>query len=147
MNEKIILIGIILFSFVVGVQIVSWSSTVGEHGMMGIFKGALIAVFSMITGALIAYMFLGRQVFIASGDRDDKEIKMSRWKSTMDILDGDECIIYRVILDSGGSFIQMDIAPKTGFSNAKVTRILNKLEARGLVERRRSGMTNMVVLK
>ena len=36
---------------------------------------------------------------------------------------------------------------KTDFSKVKVTRLLDKLEAKNLIERRRRGMTNAVVLK
>ncbi|RLE76927.1 MAG: transcriptional regulator, partial [Thermoprotei archaeon] len=35
----------------------------------------------------------------------------------------------------------------TGFSKAKVSRILDKLEAMGLVERKRRGMSNIVLLR
>jgi len=36
---------------------------------------------------------------------------------------------------------------KTGFGKAKMTRIIDRLEGRCFVERKRRGMTNIVVLK
>lgn len=146
MNEKIILAAIILLSFVVGIQIVSWSSAVGAYDTMGILKGMLIAVFSIGIGILIAYMFLSKRVFIDK-DINDKEVKTAKWKSTLDALGNDEYKIYKEILDAGGSIFQTDLITKTGFSNAKVTRVLNKLEERNLLERKRYGMTNIVSLK
>ena len=42
---------------------------------------------------------------------------------------------------------QADLIEKTGFSKARMTRIVDKLEGNDLVERKRRGMTNVVVLK
>jgi len=42
---------------------------------------------------------------------------------------------------------ESDLVEKSGLSKVRITRILDKLEARGVLERRRRGMTNAVVLK
>ncbi len=42
---------------------------------------------------------------------------------------------------------QADLIEKTGFGKAKMTRIIDRLEGNGFVERKRRGMTNIVVLK
>jgi len=42
---------------------------------------------------------------------------------------------------------QADLIEKTGFGKAKMTRIIDRLEGQGIVERKRRGMTNVVVLK
>ena len=42
---------------------------------------------------------------------------------------------------------QSELVEKTGHTKVKMTRILDKLEAKGLIERRRKGMTNLVFLK
>ena len=42
---------------------------------------------------------------------------------------------------------QSDIVEKTGFPKVKVTRLLDRMEHRGLVERRRRGMSNIVLIK
>lgn len=54
--------------------------------------------------------------------------------------------IYDIIIDSDAIF-QSELVEKAGMSKVKITRILDKLEARGLVERKRRGMTNVVVAK
>ena len=70
-----------------------------------------------------------------------------RIKVNMNNLDRDEKKIVKAIQDANGTIFQSDIVDKTGFSKVKVTRILDRLEARQLVERKRRGMTNVVVLK
>ena len=61
-------------------------------------------------------------------------------------LTGEEKQVYNMVLDNKAIF-QGDIIEKTGFGKAKMTRIIDRLEGRGLVERKRRGMTNIVVLK
>ncbi len=48
---------------------------------------------------------------------------------------------------SDGSAFQNDLIGTTGFSKVKVSRILDRLETKGLAERRRRGMSNIVLLK
>jgi uncharacterized membrane protein len=60
------------------------------------------------------------------------------------LLDEDERRMYLEIRDHGGSILQRDLVELRTFSKAKVTRLLNKLERRGLVVRERHGMTNRV---
>ncbi len=54
--------------------------------------------------------------------------------------------VYNFVKGAGAIF-QADLIEKTGFSKARMTRIVDKLEGAGLVERKRRGMTNVVVLK
>lgn len=62
-------------------------------------------------------------------------------------LDGEEKAVYQAIVESSGSIYQSDLVKKTGYTKVKTTRTLDKLESKGLIERRRRGMTNIVVLK
>ena len=45
------------------------------------------------------------------------------------------------------TIFQADLIEKTGFGKAKMTRILDRLEGKGFVERKRRGMTNVVVIR
>lgn len=58
----------------------------------------------------------------------------------------DESRLYEMISESGGEMLQMHIVSSKKFSKAKVTRLLDKLEKRGLVVRERQGMTNRIRL-
>jgi uncharacterized membrane protein len=51
------------------------------------------------------------------------------------------------LVQESGTIFQADIIEKTGFGKAKVSRILDRLENNGFLERKRRGMTNVVVLK
>lgn len=62
-------------------------------------------------------------------------------------LGGEEGKAFDIIAQAGGMIFQNELVEKLGVSKVKVTRVLDKLEAKGLVERRRRGMTNVVVLK
>lgn len=60
------------------------------------------------------------------------------------LLDEDERRMYLEIRDHGGTMLQRDLVALGTFSKAKVTRVLDKLEAKGVVLRERHGMTNRV---
>ncbi|MEK6875014.1 MAG: MarR family transcriptional regulator [Nanoarchaeota archaeon] len=62
-------------------------------------------------------------------------------------LDGEEALIFDILRQSEGMIFQSDLVTKTALSKVKITRILDKLEGKNLIERRRRGMTNAVILK
>jgi uncharacterized membrane protein len=62
-------------------------------------------------------------------------------------LDEEERATLTKVIDSDGTIFQSQIVEDLGYPKAKVTRILDKLEGKGLIERRRRGMTNVVILK
>mgnify|MGYP001569771165 CR=1 FL=1 len=51
------------------------------------------------------------------------------------------------LIQASKTIFQADLIEKTGFGKAKMTRTIDRLEGKGLVERKRRGMTNIVVLK
>lgn len=63
------------------------------------------------------------------------------------LLEGDERRVYRKVVESGGEILQKDIVTAVLFSKAKVSRIIDKLENKGLVSKERYGYTNRIVLK
>lgn len=74
----------------------------------------------------------------------EKEKKIERTVST---LGEDERKIFNMIKGADGAILQSDLLEKSGFTKVKVSRVLDKLEGRGLVERRRRGMTNLVLVR
>jgi uncharacterized membrane protein len=62
-------------------------------------------------------------------------------------LTDDERKIIDELVKQNGMIFQSEIVEKLDVSKVKVTRILDKLEGRGLIERRRRGMTNAIILK
>ena len=69
----------------------------------------------------------------------EKKVDLSSFRT-------EEKQVYNLVKDNGAIF-QGDLIEKTGFSKARMTRIVDKLEGSGLVERKRRGMTNVVVIK
>lgn len=62
------------------------------------------------------------------------------------LLDANERLLYIRLRDAGGVALQRDIVAWRTFSPAKVSRILDRLEAKGLLVRERHGATNRVRL-
>ena len=60
------------------------------------------------------------------------------------LLSGDERTVFRAITDAGGEMYQKDIVTQTKMSDAKVSRVLDRLEEKGVITKERCGMTNKV---
>jgi len=75
------------------------------------------------------------------------EERKARWEAVIPSLKEDQQAIYQAILDEDGMMAQSDIVEKTGLSKSNVSRTLDILESMGLVERRRRGMGNIIMLK
>lgn len=78
---------------------------------------------------------------------EHERITKDNYQKIMKELGSDEKLVLGKIIDSQGTIFQSDIVRKTKFNKVKVTRILDRLEGRGLIERKRRGMTNVVLLK
>lgn len=61
-------------------------------------------------------------------------------------LDQDEKAVYDLVFESEDSVYQKDLPERSGFSKAKVSRVLDRLERKGLVVRVSHGMTNRIEL-
>jgi uncharacterized membrane protein len=62
------------------------------------------------------------------------------------LLDGDKRRVFNEIVESRGEILQSDLHTQTGFPKAKITRILDYLETKGLIVRKSHGMTNKIVI-
>jgi uncharacterized membrane protein len=60
------------------------------------------------------------------------------------LLTGDERIMFKVIMDAGGAALQKDLIKSTKMSNAKVSRVLDRLQEKGVITKERHGSTNRV---
>lgn len=77
-----------------------------------------------------------------------KTIEARAKKKVLDTHDlkADEKEVLQIIVKNKTIF-QADLIDKTGMSKARITRIIDRLEGKGFVERKRRGLTNVVVLK
>lgn len=62
-------------------------------------------------------------------------------------LDKDEKQVIELLQKEGNAMFQADLMEKMEIGKVKTTRLLDKLEAKQLIERKRRGMNNIVVLK
>jgi uncharacterized membrane protein len=60
------------------------------------------------------------------------------------LLNGDEREMFRHIVEAGGTVLQKDLITGLKWSDAKVSRNIDKLEQKGIVTKERSGSTNKI---
>ncbi len=102
----------------------------------------------LIIGAFgVSFIILGTGVYLLFVPERQAEQKTEPKKVDESQLDSDEKRFYALLKAGNGSRYQSDIIRETGYSKVKVTRILDRLEGKGIVERRRRGMTNVILLK
>ena len=114
-----------------------------------LFWGLFILIAGLIAGVAAAYLFMNRAQTTetspppagaaAAAPPELEELAIR-------LLDGDERRLVRVLVESKGQVLQRDLVRITGFSDAKVSRLLDRLQERGLVVRERYGMSNRVRL-
>lgn len=62
-------------------------------------------------------------------------------------LDSEERQIVSLLKSNDNSLYQSDLIKETGKSKVQMTRVLDRLEAKKVIDRRRRGMTNIIILK
>ncbi|MBU0761580.1 MAG: MarR family transcriptional regulator [Candidatus Altiarchaeota archaeon] len=102
-----------------------------------IYFGAAALMLMVISGILL----------LIKKDSEKSIDRKAEWNDRGKNLEPDEKKIYSQIVEKDGAAFQSELVEKAGFTKVKVTRILDKLEANGLLERRRRGLTNLIVLK
>jgi len=97
--------------------------------------------------ALSILFFIGVAFLVKGGSLYKEDGSKKPWAEKLKTLEADEKKIYSLLMEADGTFFQAELVEKTGLSKVKVSRTLDKLEARRLLERRRRGLTNIIVLK
>lgn len=110
-----------------------------------------IMVFIIVIGAYL--IFFGKEEKIITKIKtikqqiEPKNINKENYQKIMANFNSDEKNIFEKVIEAKGAIFQSDLVDKTNFTKVKVTRILDKLEGIGLIERKRRGMTNIIILK
>ncbi|MCS4542242.1 MAG: hypothetical protein HY929_08025 [Euryarchaeota archaeon] len=110
----------------------------------------LLVICAWVGGMTMVYLLLKATTEVNHQDtfsraEDTKQEKIAK-EFVLSLLDGDEKKIFQKIVESGGEVLQKDLVLETGFSKVQVTRLLDKLEEKGLIIKKRYGLTNKVVL-
>jgi hypothetical protein len=126
---------------------------IGDHPVLAFFVGAYaitwsvwIPVPTVIDRGVIAYDATASDGHGSGTVQRDILDPEERWGETVDRLHNNEETVYTVVLEAGGKLPQRDIVEGTELSKATVSRTLDTLESKDLVERKRKGMGNVVVL-
>lgn len=91
---------------------------------------------------LILLISAGLSLFYRSSKKGDVEVKIPH-----SLLSEDEMTICEIIKNEGGKIKQKKLSSITGFSKAKITKILSNLEKKELIEREPIGRTFVITLK
>ena len=110
---------------------------------------AHIPLISYVGAALLIMVFILGIWLMRKAEAGEKIRKDAAEKaeSVAKALKGDEKKAYELIAASQGAIFQSELVEKIGYSKVKVSRILDKLEGQNLIERRRRGLANMVLIK
>lgn len=124
---------------------------------------AVVAIFAAIFGASASYLLLDAQSSVdetqeasnaeigqdseAQSNSDDEKSNREQWEETAARLSDTDRVVFEAAMETGGEIRQRDIVNETDLSKATVSRTLSNLESRGLLERERRGMGNVVVLQ
>lgn len=76
-----------------------------------------------------------------------KKIKEKKKKLDLKGLDEKEKQVIKILQDENGAIFQKTLMEKIEVGKVGMTRLLDKLEAKQFIERKRRGMNNIVVLK
>jgi len=153
-----ILMGFIIFSF--NRALTDIVNTSCSHGSTCPMWGSINFHTNLSIGITIFVLLIGLYLIFFGKDEkvitrlkkireqiQPKKITKENYNKILNTLNSDEKVVLVKIIESDGSIIQSDLVDKTKFNKVKVTRILDRLEGMNLIERRRRGMTNIVMLK
>ncbi|MDP3987174.1 MAG: hypothetical protein Q8P81_03045 [Nanoarchaeota archaeon] len=76
-----------------------------------------------------------------------KKVKDKKKKLDLSSLDSKEKEAVNLLQKENGTIFQAELMEKLGIGKVGITRLLDKLEAKQIIERKRRGMNNVVVLR
>jgi TM2 domain-containing membrane protein YozV len=152
------LIGFIIFSF--NQAMTSIVNTSCSHGPTCPMWGTISFQTNVSIGIMLFIVVIGFYLIFFSKEEkivtkiktfrsqiEPKKITKENYKKIMGELDREEKLILERIIESEGAILQSELVDKTNLNKVKITRILDRLEGKNLIERKRRGMTNVIVLK
>jgi uncharacterized membrane protein len=147
-----VVIGFIILIFNLGVRNILGGScsmqncTMYDALTMQTYLSIAIAGVVLVIGLFLIFSKEHERIVIK---KVKEKIRVEEKRKPVDYskLDKDEKIVMKGLEEANGTIFQSDLVEKSGFSKVKVSRILDRLEGRQFLERKRRGMTNVVVLK
>lgn len=142
-----LVVGIIVWIFNVGLKrIVGDTCTHGPTCSMydtiavQTWISIAIVVIILVIGIVIIFLKPKEKIIV-------KTIKEKKKPKDYSSLDKKEKEVVDLIIKEGNAIFQADLMEKLQIGKVGITRLLDKLEAKQIIERKRRGMNNIVVLK
>jgi uncharacterized membrane protein len=110
-----------------------------------VLVGLYLIIFAKDDPQIIKEVY--RETRIVKEQVKSKKIDKEHFKNILETLDADARKVLEKVIENNGSIFQSKIVEESDFTKVKITRILDRLEGKGLIERKRRGMTNVVLLK
>jgi hypothetical protein len=167
MKNRVVGIFVVVISILIGFIILSFNAGLSDivnascgHGSECPMWGTIdfqtnvslgIMAFLMIIGLYLIFFSkeekIVTRVKLLKRQREPKQITKDNYRKVMKAMSKEEKQVFEKIIDAQGSISQSTLVKETGFSKVKVSRVLDRLEVKSLIERRRRGMSNVIVLK
>ncbi len=144
-NTKLLLVLVISFSLFFAV--LNFLSLYVERNYTATCPSALpltVVVNILIAGSILSGAFV-TLFFINKSSHKRREVHKDTML-TLNFLDAEEKNIIKLIIDSKGVITQSKLVKLSGINKVKVTRILHKLELKGVIVKKPYGNTNKVEL-
>lgn len=147
-----ILIIIVIFMFNSALKEIIKTSCGEEHAKVCPMNDTVNQQTYLALGIVLLVIIVGFMLIFSKPQKEiifktrtiEKKIKNKKIDTTE--LKSEEKQVLGLVQNNKAVF-QSDLIDKTGLGKAKMTRIIDRLEGKGFVERKRRGMTNIVVLK
>ena len=146
-----VVIGIIVFIFNIGLKKIVGATCV--HGPSCTMYTTIaiqtnislgIAGLVLVIGLFLIFSKESERIVIK---KEKVEVEKKRKPVDYSKLDKEEKKIMKIVESANGTIFQSDLVEKSNFGKVKVSRVLDRLENKNLIERKRRGMTNVVVMR
>jgi len=122
-----------------------------DHGSECVMYSTLALQTSLGLGIALLIAVIGLFLIISKEPEKIiiKKVKEKLRKKKIDLrgLDKDEKVVIKILQEEHGAIFQKTLMEKLEVGKVKITRLLDKLEAKQFLERKRRGMNNIVVLR
>lgn len=119
----------------------SHGSSCGMYDTLSLQTGLSVAIAGiiLIVGLFLIFSKEDKKIII-------KKVKERKKKISLEGLNEIEKKAVKIIKEKNGIF-QAELVEKLEIGKVGMTRLLDKLEAKGIIERKRRGMNNFIILK
>lgn len=100
----------------------------------------IVVAIILLIGLVLVFAKESERIVIRKQKTSVRKIDLSK-------LDKQEAEVVRILMAENGAVFQASLMEKLQTGKVGITRLLDKLEAKQIIERKRRGMNNIIVLK